>query len=135
MSDAAAANKAAGDAQTTANEAKQAASEADTKAGNAQKAAEEADAKAVNANANANTRLLQSDFEAFEIVNDAAIADAKKAGTDAQTTANNANTLANSKAKVFTTTPITPYKIGDIWTSGPSGELMKCKITRTTGSY
>ena len=94
VSDAAAANKAAEDAQTTANQAKQAASEADTKAGNAQKAAEEADAKAVEANTNANTRLLQSDFEAFEIVNDAAIADAKKAGTDAQTTANNAATAA-----------------------------------------
>ena len=94
VSDAAAANKAAGDAQTTANEAKQAASEADTKAGNAQKAAEEADAKAVAANTNANTRLLQTDFEAFEILNDEAIADAKKAGTDAQTTANNAATAA-----------------------------------------
>ena len=94
VSDAAAANKAAGDAQTTANEAKQAASEADTKAGNAQKAAEEADKKAVAANTNANTRLLQSDFEAFEIVNNTAIADAKKAGTDAQTTANNAATAA-----------------------------------------
>ena len=94
VSDAAAANKAAGDAQTTANEAKQAASEADTKAGNAQKAAEESDAKAVAANTNANTRLLQTDFEAFEILNDEAIADAKKAGTDAQTTANNAATAA-----------------------------------------
>ncbi|WP_366914696.1 hypothetical protein, partial [Clostridium sp.] len=45
------------------------------------------------------------------------------------------NTLADSKAKVFTSTPITPYKVGDIWTSGPSGDIMKCKVARATGSY
>jgi hypothetical protein len=55
--------------------------------------------------------------------------------TNAQNTANNANTLADSKAKVFTSTPTTPYKIGDIWTGGPSGEIMKCKVARATGSY
>ena len=55
--------------------------------------------------------------------------------TNAQNTANNANTLADSKAKVFTSTPTTPYKIGDIWTGGPSGEIMKCKVARANGSY
>lgn len=55
--------------------------------------------------------------------------------TNAQNTANNANTLADSKAKVFTSTPTTPYKTGDIWTGGPSGEIMKCKVARATGSY
>lgn len=55
--------------------------------------------------------------------------------TNAQNTANSANTLADSKAKVFTATPTTPYKVGDIWTGGPSGELMKCKVARASGTY
>lgn len=55
--------------------------------------------------------------------------------TNAQNTANNANTLADSKAKVFTSTPTTPYKTGDIWAGGPSGEIMKCKVARASGSY
>ncbi|GAA0084587.1 phage tail spike protein [Clostridium sp. CTA-7] len=54
---------------------------------------------------------------------------------NAQTTANNANSLADSKAKAFTSTPTTPYKVGDIWTSGPSGDIMKCKVARVSGSY
>lgn len=83
VSDAAAASEAARGAQTTADNAVIAAGEADTKAQNAQKTAEEADAKAIAANTNANTRLLQTDFEAFEILNDEAIADAKAAGTGA----------------------------------------------------
>jgi hypothetical protein len=55
--------------------------------------------------------------------------------TNAQNTANNANTLADSKAKVFTSTPTTPYKIGDLWVQGTSGDVMKCKVARATGSY
>ncbi|MBS6504483.1 MAG: hypothetical protein KH415_23255, partial [Clostridium sp.] len=55
--------------------------------------------------------------------------------TNAQSTANSANSLADSKAKVFTSTPTTPYKIGDIWTGGPSGEIMKCKVARASGAY
>ncbi len=55
--------------------------------------------------------------------------------TNAQNTANSANSLADSKAKVFTSTPTTPYKIGDIWTGGPYGEIMKCKVARSTGGY
>lgn len=47
----------------------------------------------------------------------------------------NANTLADSKAKVFTSTPTTPYKIGDLWVQGTSGEIMKCKVARSSGSY
>lgn len=55
--------------------------------------------------------------------------------TNAQNTANSANILADSKAKVFTSTPTTPYRVGDIWTGGPSGEIMKCKVARSIGSY
>ena len=55
--------------------------------------------------------------------------------TNAQNIANNANSLADSKAKVFTVTPTTPYKVGDLWVQGTSGDVMKCKTTRSTGSY
>lgn len=55
--------------------------------------------------------------------------------TNAQNTANSANILADSKAKVFISTPTTPYKIGDLWVQGASGDVMKCKVARSTGSY
>ncbi len=55
--------------------------------------------------------------------------------TNAQNTANSANILADSKAKVFISTPTTPYKIGDLWVQGTSGDVMKCKVARGTGSY
>lgn len=55
--------------------------------------------------------------------------------TNAQNTANSANILADSKAKVFISTPTTPYKIGDLWVQGTSGDVMKCKVARSTGSY
>lgn len=53
----------------------------------------------------------------------------------AQTAANNAQSTADSKAKVFTSTPTVPYKVGDLWTGGPSGDVMRCKTARTSGSY
>ena len=46
-----------------------------------------------------------------------------------------ANALADSKAKVFTSIPTTPYKVGDLWVQGTSGEIMKCKTARASGSY
>ena len=60
---------------------------------------------------------------------------ANTAASTAQNAANNAQNTADSKAKVFTSTPTTPYKVGDIWTAGPSGDLMKCKTARASGSY
>ena len=55
--------------------------------------------------------------------------------TNALNKANSANTLADSKAKVFTSTPTVPYKIGDLWVQGTNGDVMKCKTARTSGSY
>lgn len=54
---------------------------------------------------------------------------------NALNTANSANALADSKAKIFTTTPTTPYKVGDLWVQGTSGDVMRCKTARTSGSY
>lgn len=45
------------------------------------------------------------------------------------------NDVANSKNKVFTNQPIPPYNIGDLWTSGPNGELRRCITSRTSGTY
>lgn len=55
--------------------------------------------------------------------------------TNALNKANSANTLADSKAKVFTSTPTVPYKVGDLWVQGTNGDVMKCKTARTSGSY
>ena len=54
---------------------------------------------------------------------------------NAQNTANNAQSVANSKAKVFSTQPVPPYQIGDLWVQGTSGVIMRCKTARATGSY
>jgi hypothetical protein len=45
------------------------------------------------------------------------------------------DTLASTKNKVFTSTPTTPYRLGDLWAGGPNGELRRCVITRLTGTY
>ncbi|TDQ12157.1 phage tail protein [Pedobacter metabolipauper] len=50
-------------------------------------------------------------------------------------TAQNAQDTADGKRRVFVVTPTTPYDVGDLWSQGPSGELMKCIIARATGSY
>lgn len=49
--------------------------------------------------------------------------------------ANEALALAKDKNRIFTTTPFTPYEIGDLWVQGSSGDIMRCKTTRLTGSY
>lgn len=51
--------------------------------------------------------------------------------------AEEAKALANTKAKIFTATPMPPYNKGDLWVQGTSadGEIMKCNTTRTSGSY
>ena len=43
--------------------------------------------------------------------------------------------VANSKNKVFITQPVPPYNKGDLWTSGPNGELRRCVTSRASGSY
>ena len=32
-------------------------------------------------------------------------------------------------------TPYTPYEVGDLWVQGGSGDIMRCKTSRATGSY
>lgn len=55
--------------------------------------------------------------------------------TAAASTASAANTLAGQKRRVFVSTPYTPYDIGDLWVQGSTGDIMKCKKARASGSY
>ena len=49
--------------------------------------------------------------------------------------ANDALALAKTKRRIFTSTPYPPYDIGDLWVQGGSGDIMRCKTLRATGSY
>ncbi len=46
-----------------------------------------------------------------------------------------AQDTADGKRRVFVSQPKPPYDVGDLWTEGPSGNLLRCKTDRQTGSY
>lgn len=49
--------------------------------------------------------------------------------------ANEALELGKTKNRVFTSQPIPPYSIGDLWVQGETGDIMRCKASRETGNY
>ena len=49
--------------------------------------------------------------------------------------ANEALALAKDKNRIFTSTPYTPYEVGDLWVQGSGGEIMRCKTARASGAY
>lgn len=49
--------------------------------------------------------------------------------------ANEALALAKDKNRIFTSTPYTPYDVGDLWVQGSNGGIMRCKTARASGSY
>lgn len=49
--------------------------------------------------------------------------------------AEKAQDTADHKRRVFVVQPEPPYDIGDLWTQGSNGDLMRCKIARASGSY
>lgn len=49
--------------------------------------------------------------------------------------ANDALDLAKEKRRIFTSTPYPPYDVGDLWVQGSSGDIMRCKTARLSGSY
>jgi len=54
--------------------------------------------------------------------------------TEALQTANNALDIATDhKRRVFIATPTVPYDIGDLWSQGISGDLMRCKFSKDSG--
>lgn len=46
-----------------------------------------------------------------------------------------AQDTADSKRRVFVSQPTPPYDIGDLWTQGTNGDLMRCQVARQSGSY
>lgn len=42
---------------------------------------------------------------------------------------------ANDKAKIFVSTPYTPYHVGDLWVQGSTGDILRCKTERLTGAF
>lgn len=42
---------------------------------------------------------------------------------------------ANDKAKIFVSTPYTPYYRGDLWVQGTTGDILRCKKDRISGDY
>ena len=39
----------------------------------------------------------------------------------------------DGKARVFVSTPVPPYSVGDIWTQGPNGDILRCVQNRAEG--
>lgn len=46
-----------------------------------------------------------------------------------------AQDTADAKRRVFVVTPTTPYDVGDIWTQGEGGDIMRCIESRATGDF
>lgn len=49
--------------------------------------------------------------------------------------AEKAKDTADHKRRVFVVQPEPPYDIGDLWSQGFNGDLMRCKVARASGSY
>ena len=49
-------------------------------------------------------------------------------------TASKAQDTADGKRRVFISTPAPPYDVGDLWSQGSGGELMRCKTAKAKGS-
>lgn len=53
--------------------------------------------------------------------------------TKALADAAKAQTTANSKKRIFVTTPIPPYDVGDLWVQGSNGDIMRCQTPKLDG--
>lgn len=49
--------------------------------------------------------------------------------------AEKAQDTADHKRRAFVVQPKPPYDIGDLWTQGSNGDLMRCRVARASGSY
>ena len=64
------------------------------------------------------------------------VATLEQSVTGLSSTISSVQTTANSKKRVFTATPTTPYDVGDLWVStNGTGDLMTCKTARSSGAY
>lgn len=64
----------------------------------------------------------------WQLVEDTEVAKALAAASKAQDT-------ADGKRRTFISQPTPPYDVGDLWAQGSSGDLMRCKTARSSGSY
>lgn len=55
--------------------------------------------------------------------------------TLALASAERAQDTADHKRRVFVVQPEPPYDIGDLWSQGTNGDLMRCKVARASGAY
>lgn len=46
-----------------------------------------------------------------------------------------AKDTADGKRRVFVSQPVPPYDVGDLWTQGASGDIMRCATAKLSGSY
>lgn len=51
--------------------------------------------------------------------------------TKALSDAASAKDTADSKRRVFVSTPVPPYDVGDLWVQGAGGDIMRCQIPRS----
>lgn len=49
--------------------------------------------------------------------------------------ANEALELGKEKNRIFTSMPVTPYDVGDLWVQGATGDIMRCKTARESGAF
>lgn len=60
----------------------------------------------------------------WDLVLDPEVNQALERAQDAQDT-------ADGKRRVFVTTPSVPYDVGDLWVQGETGDIMRCRTTKT----
>lgn len=49
--------------------------------------------------------------------------------------ANEALELGKEKNRIFTSTPVPPYDVGDLWVQGATGDIMRCKTARESSAF
>lgn len=64
----------------------------------------------------------------WQMVQDTDITSALKQAAEAKDT-------ADQKRRVFISTPTPPYDVGDLWTQGDNGDIMRCQTARQSGNY
>lgn len=78
----------------------------------------------VKSNATDPAHPTLNDFEWVRI-SDEDISEAMRMASDAQDT-------ADGKRRVFVSTPVPPYDVGDLWSQGATGDLLRCATPRTS---
>lgn len=58
---------------------------------------------------------------------------ASQAAKDAAKDAADAMEEAGGKARIFTSQPVPPYSVGDLWSQGAGGDILKCERARSDG--